>query len=158
LLRKHCSIPIKFKWLDGSGLDLRLNALGGFIGRGEVNAHSNLNHDASLLALGALDATKADNLAGAALNGAIGVNIMMDASRFKNQFGYLEAFYKAERGAIVPVLQAANGKDGKRVTVQFDNLEIYRIPKESFPTLKSSMDKPSGKILIRIGDRILFGP
>lgn len=110
------------------------------------------------LALGALDATPSDNIAQAALNGSIEANILMDASRFKNKFGYLEVFYKPERGAIVPVFQAVVGKDGKRATLQFDNLEIYRIPKNLMPSFNGTVGTATIQSYFRIGERILSSP
>ena len=110
------------------------------------------------LAVGALDAVPADSLVMAMLNSSIGVNILTDPQRLLNQFGHLEAFYKPERGAIVPVFQAANRPNGERVTVQFDNLVIYRIPKSSLPTLSAGDGAPSAKGFFRIGERILPEP
>lgn len=110
------------------------------------------------LALGTLDATPAENIAKASLNGSVEANILMDASRFKNKFGYLEAFYKSERGAVVPVFQAANGKDSKRVAIQFDNLEIYRIPKISLPKFSGNVSQTSIQSYFRVGDRVLSSP
>ncbi len=107
------------------------------------------------LAVGALDAVAGNNLASAALNGSIEANILMNAGRCKNKFGYLEAFYKCERGAIVPVFQAANSPDAARVTVQFDNLEIFRISKDQMPTF-SSGNQAGAKRFFRLGDRLVF--
>jgi len=41
------------------------------------------------------------------------------------------------------------------VTVQFDNLEIYRIPKDSFPTLESAQTG-AAKGFLKIGDRYIL--
>ncbi|MFB3787833.1 MAG: hypothetical protein ACE15F_15850 [bacterium] len=85
------------------------------------------------LALGALDADAADTLAGANVNGSIGLNLLQNAARFVNHFASLEAFYKSERRAIVPVIQAVNPNPEGNLSVQFDNLEIYRITTNDFP-------------------------
>jgi hypothetical protein len=85
------------------------------------------------IAIGALDATESDTVANANLNGSIGVNILFDAIRFVERFDHLEALYFPERNAAVPVFQVSNTSTDERVTVQFDNLEIYRIPKNQFP-------------------------
>lgn len=91
-----------------------------------------VNAPGAVLALGALDAVEAQDLAGANLNGSIEANLLMDASRFLNRFDTLEVFYRPERAAIVPVFQVVNATQGGKVTVQFDNLEIYRIPQSRF--------------------------
>jgi hypothetical protein len=70
-------------------------------------------------------------------------------------FVYLEAFYKSERGAIVPVFQAANSPNAARVTVQFDNLEIFRIPKDQLPNFTSG-NHAGAKRFLRIGDRMIY--
>ncbi|MDX9754047.1 MAG: hypothetical protein RBU29_08810 [bacterium] len=84
------------------------------------------------LALGALDAKPSDSLATAEINGTIEFNLMLGATRFVQKFGALEAFYKSERGAVVPVFQVVNGGTDA-CTVQFDTLEIFRIPPTMLP-------------------------
>jgi len=81
------------------------------------------------LAVGALDAEEAKTIADADLNGSIGSNILLNCSRFVDNFGYLEALYKSERGTIVPIFQVANFSNNEQIKVQLDNLKIYKISK-----------------------------
>ncbi len=53
------------------------------------------------LAVGALDAVMADTMEYAALDGSIGVNMLMTVNRFENQFQFLEALFIPERNAVV---------------------------------------------------------
>jgi len=77
------------------------------------------------IGLGGLDAASADS-DNAGLNGSIGLTILNDPQRVLNQYGYVDALCKSERGAIVPVLQVVNSSD-EAVTVEFDNLSLIRI-------------------------------
>ncbi|MFB3788208.1 MAG: hypothetical protein ACE15F_17750 [bacterium] len=130
------------RYSDGFGITVTLDGGEGatFYGRpaacGEdyvfMRISVSLNAPGAVLAFGALDAVEAPDLAGANLNGSIESNLLMDASRFLNRFDTLEVFYRPERSAIVPVFQVVNPPQGEKVTAQFDNLEIYRIPKNQF--------------------------
>ncbi len=77
------------------------------------------------IGLGGLDAASADS-DDAGLNGSIGLTILNDPQRVLNQYGYVDALCKSERGAIVPVLQVVNNSD-EAVTVELDNLSLIRI-------------------------------
>ncbi len=90
------------------------------------------------IAVGALDAVEATDISGAALNGSIGSDMLTESGRFVENFGYLETLFMPERGAIVPVFQAVNLSQNS-ARAQFDNLEIYVIPKIQLPVrLKST--------------------
>ncbi|MBN2327967.1 MAG: hypothetical protein JXR73_12505 [Candidatus Omnitrophica bacterium] len=86
------------------------------------------------IAVGALDAESAEYLEDAKLNGSIGSNLLRVSTRFVNHFEYLETLYLRERTAIVPVFQAVNSSGVGSIQVQFDNLEIYAIPRAQLLT------------------------
>lgn len=79
------------------------------------------------IGVGALDAESAATLAEAGLNGSIGVTLLQDTSRLVERFGVVEAVFKPERTAAVPVVQAVNPHPDKTVTARFDQLEIVRV-------------------------------
>ena len=112
------------------------------------------------IALGALDAKVATNLAEADISGSMEINILANAKRLLNAFGYVEVFYKPERAdetAIVPVLQVVNVSELPAL-VEMDNLEIYRIPKETFEAaLGSGGNANKVRSFLRIGDKVIIG-
>ena len=112
------------------------------------------------IALGALDAKEAISLAEADISGSMEINILANAKRLLNAFGYVEVFYKPERAdetAIVPVLQVVNVSELPAL-VEMDNLEIYRIPKETFEAaLGSGGNANKVRSFLRIGDKVIIG-
>lgn len=152
---------VDFSYTDGFGASITLDAGEGVILFGNpmevgddyvymrISAWTNNANVA--IALGALDAQPAANLSGAALNGSVEANILLNCSRFVNRFGHIEAFYKSERGAIVPVVQITSNTS-QRVIVQMDNLEIYRLSlSEDGGSVEGAS---SGKIVL--GDQVFL--
>ncbi len=132
------------EYTDGAGIRVNINKNEGatFFGKPfEVKENdivyvrvSTQTSDSNVaLAVGALDAVMADSIENAALDGSIGVNMIINSEQYVDQFGYLWACYEPKRNAVVPVFQVANSNEENTVTVQFDNLEIYRFSKNQFP-------------------------
>lgn len=99
-----------------------------------VRANIRTSHPDPILAIGLLDAVPANDIAGARLNGTLGSNILLDATRFVNRFSRIRLMVPAERGAVVPLIQVTNTSNN-RITVEIDNMEVFRVSPDALPQL-----------------------
>ncbi len=165
--------PDDISYTDGVGISVNMNEGEGATFYGKpfavepddyvyVRISVSTNNPNVSLGVGALDAQMADSFEDARVNGSIGLNLQMSGKKYVDWFGYLWACYKPVGDAVVPVFQAAN--NGEPIRVQFDNLEIYRFSKSSFPLpmqniIEEQNTSDIGKVMdrfFRIGDQFII--